>query len=503
MRLSSILLHMRKYFESFLLSPAHPFLLSIYFIFRLYAHNIHGVPPEQFLRPLLFSVLAAAAIQGFFFWRTRDSHKAAFLNSFILTWFFLYGVVRSGLAALHLLIPSLWLALSWTVLLFFPARQILTSRKKSSTKDIIAGLNLAAIVLLLFPTMQSIRYTAARSTPFQNQVDHADRFQTEQPPPDIYYIILDSYGRSDTIQLYGYDNSGFIASLQEMGFYVAECSQSNYAGTGLSLSSALNMDYIQNLSDAFPPEETDLLNLYKMLDNNAVRRSLSDSGYKTVAFASGFYWAEWRNADQYISPPQGPTTEFEVVILFSTFARVLDDLGIVNLDDVHGENFRRRTRLVLSEFSALAGMQGPKFVFIHIIAPHEPNVFDKNGSPIPPDTAHSREGYAGMAEFISKAILPGLDTLIQESETAPVIILQGDHGPSPRDPADRMKILNAYYLPGDTELLYPSISPVNSFRVVFNSIFDAGYPLLDDISYYSTPPARYDFTLQPATCPPQ
>lgn len=489
-------------FGRFLFSAAHPFLLSIYFIFRLYAHNIHGVPPEQFLRPLFLSVCSAAAIQAFFFWRTRDQHKAAFLNSFILTWFFLYGVVRSGLAALKFTVPSLWLAMFWLVILLFFAWQILTSRKKSSTKDMIAGLNLAATVLLLFPTMQSIRYMTAGNLPFHTQVDHAQQFQTEQPP-DIYYIILDAYGRSDAILPYGYDNSDFIASLQEMGFYVAECSQSNYAGTGLSLSSALNMDYLQNLSNAFPPEETDLLNLYKILENNAVRRSLSDSGYKIVAFASGFYWVEWRDADRYISPPQGPTTEFEVVILFSTFARTVDDLGILNLDDIHGENFRRRTRLVLDEFDDLADIQGPKFVFIHIIAPHEPNVFDKTGSPIPPDTIDSRKGYAGMSEFISNAILPGLETLIRESDIPPVIILQGDHGPSPRDPADRMKILNAYYLPGNTDLLYPSISPVNSFRVVFNSIFDTAYPLLEDVSYYSSPPARYDFNIQPATCPGQ
>jgi hypothetical protein len=493
---------MRRIFERFLFSPAHPILLSIYFVFRLYAHNIHGVPPGELTRPLLVSVLAALFLQGVFFWFTCDRHKAAFMTSLSLVWFFLYGVARGGLASLRVAIPSLWLALIWMALVVLLLWRISAGGWKSYQNDLVASVNLTAIVLLLFPVMQSVRYVAAKQSPFPTQIDHAFTAQTSEPLPDIYYIILDGYGRSDAVSPYGYDNSDFLSSLRELGFYVAECSQSNYAGTGLSLTSALNMDYIQNLSDSFSPKETDLLNLYKMLENNSVRRSLTNSGYKTVAFASGFYWVEWRDADLFISPPQGPVSEFEVVVMLSTFARVLDDLDIVNLDDIHGENYRRRTLLTLDELGGLAQMPGPKFAFIHIIAPHEPSVFDKNGNPVPPDKVNPRQSYAEMAEFISDAILPGLEALIQDSKIPPVIILQGDHGPSPRDPADRMKILNAYFLPKGGDVLYPSITPVNSFRVAFNAYFDTDFSLLEDVSYFSNPPARYDFVVQPGTCPP-
>ena len=33
--------------------------------------------------------------------------------------------------------------------------------------------------------------------------------------------------------------------------------------------------------------------------------------------------------------------------------------------------------------------------------------------------------------------------------------------------------------------LYPTITPINSFRVVFNSYFGTNYPLLEDQSYYA------------------
>jgi hypothetical protein len=91
-----------------------------------------------------------------------------------------------------------------------------------------------------------------------------------------------------------------------------------------------------------------------------------------------------------------------------------------------------------------------------------------------------------------------VEALLETSEQEPVIILQGDTGPpygyttvgQDEDLTDgmlqqNMRILNAYYLPPDGETgLYPSISPVNSFRVIFNYYFNAGIPLLEDQSYY-------------------
>jgi hypothetical protein len=50
-----------------------------------------------------------------------------------------------------------------------------------------------------------------------------------------------------------------------------------------------------------------------------------------------------------------------------------------------------------------------------------------------------------------------------------------------------MAILNAYYLPdADTSFLYDKISPVNSFRVLFNAYFNTGYEILPDRSYFTS-----------------
>lgn len=65
-----------------------------------------------------------------------------------------------------------------------------------------------------------------------------------------------------------------------------------------------------------------------------------------------------------------------------------------------------------------------------------------------------------------------------------------------------MAILNAYYLPGaDPASLYAAISPVNTFRVIFNQYFGGNYPMLEDVSYYSTYQAPYNFTIVPEVRP--
>ena len=82
----------------------------------------------------------------------------------------------------------------------------------------------------------------------------------------------------------------------------------------------------------------------------------------------------------------------------------------------------------------------------------------------------------------------------------PVILIQADEGSYPllewrhevgpydsqttKQLLERFRILNAYYIPnGGGSGLYQSITPVNSFRVLFNDLFDANYEKLPDTNY--------------------
>jgi hypothetical protein len=88
-----------------------------------------------------------------------------------------------------------------------------------------------------------------------------------------------------------------------------------------------------------------------------------------------------------------------------------------------------------------------------------------------------------------------VETLLQDSTNEPIIILQADHGPkssmerktkTPEILLEGVAILNGYYFPGnDYSALYPSISPLNSFRVLLNQFYNMDFPLLPDHTYFS------------------
>jgi hypothetical protein len=151
----------------------------------------------------------------------------------------------------------------------------------------------------------------------------------------------------------------------------------------------------------------------------------------------------------------------------------------------------------------LATQEGPKFVFAHVLLPHVPLVFRADGS-ITTDDRYFREtfdqptsneylidGYKNQVEYINQRMLSIVEAIIKNSARPPVIIIQGDHGLLYYD---HFPILNAYYLPeGGSQKLYPSITPVNSFAVVFNQYFGAQLSLLPDNSYSSLYSRPYDF----------
>ena len=105
-----------------------------------------------------------------------------------------------------------------------------------------------------------------------------------------------------------------------------------------------------------------------------------------------------------------------------------------------------------------------------------------------------------QAQFLNKKMLQAVDTILAESEVPPVIIIQGDHGPWLQPNDKRMWILAALYFPGHKDQLYPKITPVNFFRLVFNNYFDGKYELLRDVSYFSPVPKLYNFSPVPNNC---
>ena len=80
------------------------------------------------------------------------------------------------------------------------------------------------------------------------------RQEVRTPERDIYYIVLDGFGRPDILQShYGLDVTNFVAFLTARGFTVPPLAQSNYSQTFLSLASTLNLTYLDRLAETMGP----------------------------------------------------------------------------------------------------------------------------------------------------------------------------------------------------------------------------------------------------------
>lgn len=309
--------------------------------------------------------------------------------------------------------------------------------------------------------------------------------------PDVYYVILDGYARADTLaRHYGFDNTPFLDELRRRGFIVTDWSTSNYPYTYLSLASSLNERYLTDDVARGEPYRTYL----SLIRSATVPERFRERGYRYDLIRSA--WAGTSGsplADELLGPDPPLGNEFEVAILDQSLLR-----GLVpqpSIADYH-----------LAEFAALEAVSAdprPTFTLSHVVAPHPPYVLDRHGNVVL-DTAALRgawggaaneRGYIEQVRFVNNRVLQVIDRILAVSTTRPIIILQGDHGSwsSRFEPgiahqdveAERMSILNAYLVPDQVEaLLYPTITPANTFRAIDRGLFGEPVDLLPDERRY-------------------
>lgn len=479
--------------------PLYPFLIGVYPVLALGAHNIVQINISEIWRPLAFSLLVTGLVLGLGYLLLRDWHRAAMVAAVLLLVFFTYGQVYAEVKGIVLagIFPFRHrvLVVLWGILLI--AGVIGAWRWLKNPMGWTPWLNLVSALLLVYPvvTIASTLASQELASLKSNRPVAAAAAESATVPgsPDIYYIILDAYGRHDLLKdKLGYDNGDFINGLKARGFYVAECSQSNYAQTLLSLGSSLNMDYID------PKMPISALFEGPYVKHGAVRTFLESQGYKTAAFPTGFPYTEWTDANTYYKAQLVSTsvTEFETLLAQTTLLRAsMDMIEASRIDAAFkvGQNRRMRAINALSGLKNFGHRSGRLFVFAHIVLPHPPYVFGANGEAVvygKTSTAVQRQAYDDQARFVSNQMLEVVDTILATSDKPPIIIVQGDHGP-PVDlvsHAERMRNLSAYYLPGvdASKVLYPSITPVNSFRVILNQYFGEDLPLIEDRSYFTT-----------------
>lgn len=490
----------------------YPFLLGFFPILTLFDHN----KTELFMHQLWLPIATTTVLTLVFFavmvriFRCRK--KAALILAFFATIFFAYGHIadllrfRIELAdivigpnkVLFPLLIFLFILFAWKI-----------KKSNADLNNISTILTVVAGFLVAYMSVGILVYQVNDVLDMKHNANY-DRIKTASLvsqnlaigyKPDIYYLIFDRYAREDSLKEYlGFNNHGIIKYLESKSFFVAHRSYANYPKTTWSLASSLNLRYLhyKNKSSSVASATKECL------EDHLVQRFLSEQGY--AYFHIGSWW--WRTGDNrfadinYRYRSRSGLDGFDAQLLNITMLRILFRFSA----NPEWQDSQEAVAYALDSIKKAPTIKNkkPRFVFAHILLPHSPYVFDADGSELSEsDKAHltEKDKYLRQLEYANSEIKEIVTTILHDSKRPPIIIIQSDEGPIRAEDNDlgkftknldendkikiHMRILNAYYFPGfDKASLYEGISPVNTFRLLFDYYFGTDFGLLKDYSYY-------------------
>jgi len=510
----------------------HPILFAVFPTAFLYFYNFGHVTPTQLVLPIGFTLFSVVGVWLALEVVYKNIIKSGLATSCFFLLFFAFGHAFEALSAdLSLFNRYALLLVLWPIVFLLCGWWL----KKTNLELLPFSnwLNVMGVALIGLSVVPGEIIASPYTQGFNDQVAISDSaLDIENLPkpsrlPDIYYVMLDGYAGADVLQdVFGYDNSSFLEFLRQEKFYVAEAGQANYCQTWLSLTASLNLNYVDQLLETQSIDSDDRKPLRTMIQNNFVVKFLRNYGYTFVSFESGKAFTDMDTAD--IVLPQKPVVdEFLVTLVRSTpllgllyVAKELDGERHIPLPSTSYQAHRDRITYALEHLPTLTKQDSPLFVFAHILAPHPPFVFGPTGEAIEPEreyyagdgSAFYEHGgtkeeylhdYKGQVQFLNAKLRTMIEEILRRSSEPPIIILQADHGSRMKldwndlkstDLRESFSIFSALHLPGvKVSSAYQNISPVNTFRLVFNAYFGTDLPILENKSYYSTWEHPYQF----------
>ncbi len=473
--------------------------LGVSFLIGSFRHQIIGAVDQRTHILLSVFVGVLTAIGLFIAMKERTMRWPVAVASALAIFLIADLLLRKYVPDDEMLLRIAWIAWSLGI-------GVACSRVKEP-KVMTVFLNWVVMILFLQPAT-TIVYSKATYSPSNTKITASNiRPQNGQRLPDIYFIVLDGYARADVLRdQYRLPEDPLAKGLRDRGFFVAECARANYTQTLQSIGATLNMDYLQTRLRVDKNENSRAMLQEHMRENGAME-TLKNLGYKTVSILSNPELMPIKTDLSFAGHPRSSRLTEEVVERTPFFAGLKGG----NANYSHAQKILGAYQLL----DGLAPSDSPRFVFVHIVAPHPPFVFDKDGN-IVANFTHTSDGshymqeggnpglyksqYRSQLQYIARRTLESIDKLPRHSA---ILMIQSDHGPKSKldyesiektDFSECLPILCAVSGPDELEAnLYHGISSVNTLRLVLGHLKKEDVLLLPDRSYYTTWSHPYDF----------
>ena len=511
----------------------HPFLIAFFPVIAIYSVNIGFIQLEEFILPTLLIVGSAFLFFLCLKYILKNGKKAALVVSLSFIIFFSFGHVYNmlnqvsiddtDLGSNKILLPI------FTILFGIGSFLIIkTKRMLGNATSIVNAISVVFIsVIVVMVGIETfgcdeclIQQTSARQVDFfsDKKIDFSPYFEAHSfsisesdSLPNVYFIILDGYPRNDVLKKHvSFDNSEFTNMLEQRGFHIAEKSFANYSFSGFSISSTMNMNYINFLVDEYGKDSMDYSPIvgkdFGLYVDNQVTKNFKSMGYKVVKIGTApIYLDEMPLAD--LSPC------YMTVHLMGN--KLLHAVGSTSVVGYFVERWAedQQREIILCNFEELPKISGyfeePVFVWSHIMLPHFPLIFGPDGESITPGKSllsmnhpeftdsgwNVKQQFVQQIQFANKKSIEFIDKIL-ENEKRSIIIIQSDHGsafdvnfmdPTDDDAFQKLSNLSAIYFPDEKhrEMLTDDRSNVNTFRTVFNTYFGSDYDMLEDRTHWN------------------
>jgi hypothetical protein len=335
---------------------------------------------------------------------------------------------------------------------------------------------------------------------------HADVFKPGSP--DIYIVLLDGYPGDDAATLEpGFDGEAFPAALEGRGFDVERHARSNYLTTRLTVPTMLadqHIDAAAELDRPYGNQAADARRLREFGDNGVVYETVRQAGYETITVTSPSAHLGLRRVDRVVDSP-GPN-EFDRVLLTGTaIGPILNGLD----PDLFAAVARGQIQSAFSSAESVAAEPHarPRFVWVHVLAPHEPLLFHGDGTPMTNAQAlqttvvdRSNPGIRraliadtfDYARFVAARTEQMLDRMLATANPESVIVVFSDHGtdvgfdasnPLASDLNERTSVVLAVRSPGHPGLLPAGTTPIGVLPRILNAYLGTSLPIRSDTSW--------------------
>lgn len=317
--------------------------------------------------------------------------------------------------------------------------------------------------------------------------------------PDVYFILADGYADSVSLQnAMQFNNREFLAALRQRDFHIVEGSHSNYNFTPFSVASLFQMNYLTGVHGS-NSDQHDRNLCAGNINHNPLVSFFREEGYTIKNFSI------FNVADQPTQARQNYVLLGKDLIRSETFlSRLRRDLGyhlVTTLKWQHAiEDYSYYTKRCNEKLAGLLREETnlpsapPRFVYTHLLMPHYPYYYDKNGRERPLSLLLSgdefnQKAYVGYVQYCNRVFLDLIDTILRHSKQPPIIVFMGDHGfreyagEKVPDPRYFYTNMNAVLLPNrNYRSFYPGLPAVNQFRALLNTAFGQHLPMLKDSS---------------------